>query len=188
MSTIILYLGGMAGDFFVSCLSPNQFESINVAVTLKPEFGKLKKFWQMDTEAKTEYINSFSNNAFLSSHDTEFSQLYPNRTIRIKCSNQGTLLRLSQRFGALHKPEVLEHLCNQHTIDPTNFDQEYADMCTNWNNSFNFPIEFDISNIYTNQFISDFETFCQTNSISYDKSCVTELHQTWLKQNENFKR
>ena len=78
MSTIILYLGGMAGDFFVSCLSPNQFESINVAVTLKPEFGKLKKFWQMDTEAKTEYINSFSNNAFLSSHDTEFSQLYPN--------------------------------------------------------------------------------------------------------------
>jgi hypothetical protein len=188
MSTIVLYLGGMAGDFLVSCFNPNQFESINVLVTLKPEFGRLKKFWQMDTDAKTDYINSFSNNAFLSSHDTEFSKLFPNRTIRVTCSNSETLLRLSNRFRALNRPEVIEHLCSQHNLYINNFDQEYAEMCSNWVSGVTFPVEFDISNVYNSQFVKDFEQFCIQHNIKYDLGCVEELHKTWLEHNENFNR
>lgn len=188
MSTIVLYLGGMAGDFLVSCLNPAQFESIDVMVTLKPEFGKLKKFWQMTTEEKRAYINSFSSDAVLSSHDTDFSKLYPNRTIRITCSDSGTLLKLSSRFRALNRSTVIEHLCEQHNFHIETFDQEYSAMCTDWINGNTFPVEFDIANIYTDKFVNNFVNFCDANLITYNLDRVTELHNTWRKQNENFNR
>lgn len=189
MSTIVLYLGGMAGDLFVSCLNPNQFESIDVAVTLKKEYGLLKKFWQMSHDEKVVYINNHNDTAFLSSHDTEFSQQYPKRTIRILCSNIDTLTKLSNRFRALHRPEILKHLCKQLNINEDRFDIEYSQMCQNWNNSFTFPIQFDIGNIFnTNQFLMDFEEFCTAHSIHTDMKQVELLHTTWKDQNENFNR
>ena len=188
MSTIILYLGGTAGDFLVSCFNPNQFESIDVKVTLKPEFGRLKKFWQMTVDEKIEYINTFSSNTFLSSHDTEFSKLYPNRTIQLICSNTDTLVQLSSRFKALNRPEVIEHLCSQHNIYINNFNQEYADMCANWNSGVSFPTRFDMANIFNNEFCTDFANFCIANNIEYDIGCVRELHKSWLEQNEKFIR
>ena len=189
MSTIVLYLGGMAGDFFVSCLNPNQLESIYIAVTVKKEFVLLKKFWQMTDDEKLTYINNHNSTAFLSSHDTNFSLQHPDRTIRILCSNIDTLTKLSSRFGALHRPEILEHLCSQLNINQDNFDAEYAQMCANWNQSFTFPRQFDISNIFnTKQFLLDFEEFCIMHSIPFDIKQVELLHKTWKEQNENFNR
>ena len=186
MSRIVLYLGGMAGDFLVSCFNPDQFESIDVKVILKPEFGSLKKFWRMTLDEKTEYINTFDDSVFLSSHDTEFSRLFPDRTIQIVCSNTDTLQQLSSRFRQLNRPEVIEHLCSQHNLYINNFDTEYAKMCSNWNTGVAFPVQFDISNIFNSEFSQDFERFCRANNIAHDITCVEELHKTWLAQNENF--
>ena len=186
MSKIVLYLGGMAGDFISGCLSPSQIESMNISVALKPEYTKLKKFWMMSAAEKIEYINNFSDSIFLSSHDTNLSLANPNQTIRIVCSNKETLNKLSSRFRLLHKTEVLEHLSKQHNINVDNFDVEYTQLCWDWNCSFNFPCTLDISNIFEDSFVGEFKEFCQQHNLPVNN--IEDLHKTWKEQNENFIR
>jgi hypothetical protein len=187
MSRIVLYLGGMGGDLLIGCLNPSQLESIDKIVNINPDHGRLKKFWQMTQSEKTSYINSYNDDIFLSSHDTEFSLNHIDKTIRIYCSDYNTLVNLSLRFRALHSTSVIEYICQQHGFNINTFDIEYANMCCAWNASFDFSCNFDIINIFNHQFIDDFSSFCQKHNFKFHNQ-IKGLHQNWLAQNENFIR
>jgi hypothetical protein len=187
MSRLVLYLGGMAGDLVVSCLNPEQMDSIEQLVTLKPEYSRLKKFWQLSDIEKELYINSFDDHIFLSSHDTGLSLTHRDKTIRLYCSDFNTLVKLSLRFRALNNGSVIQRLCQQNNLNINNFDEEYANMCRDWNDSFNFPCCFDISNIVNDRFIDDLKTFCQKHNFKLNNN-VDKLHQIWMEKNENFIR
>ena len=115
----ILFRGGTYGDLLIGMLDPtallntNNFTLDYAHSTCADKYIKytrtlMKKFFNYNEKQKEKYYCRFNTkDAWVLTHDTEYSTKHRGKTVQLVCSDLNLLPIFSKRFYELHEEHVI---------------------------------------------------------------------------------
>lgn len=186
----ILFRGGTYGDLLIGMLDPtallntNNFTLDYAHSTCADKYIKytrtlMKKFFNYNEKQKEKYYCRFNNkDAWVLTHDTEYSTKHRGKTVQLVCSDLNLLPIFSKRFYELHEEHVITEAKTM-LENKLEFVDDYSKSILDWQNFHVFPKRFDIKNIFNrNEFIKDVAEFFKIDNTNYMEKIYDVHFQT----------